>query len=439
MRAEGDHLQSALATAPAATGQRVLWALQHYRGGSGALNVPVLVRIREPIDRDRLQAAIDALVARHEALRTTFRRERGRLTLVLHPPRPLPVRVVDLSAAADPDGESARVISEETRTAIDPAQWPIRASALKLAHADHVICLNIHHLVTDDSSSAIIVRDFAAIYNSHPRDASLPAVGWQYSQFAKWQARESAGDARERHLRYWMAHLAGASSPALPPAPVAGVARPSLTKTARADLDPDVIRALQDLARRERSTFFTVLLSAFFAALADITGQMDLAVSSLFSERSRPELLNTVGYFVSPLVLRVRIDDGATFSHLVRSARATVLGAIEHQSLPYHLLPPHVVRSGSLRPDDLVLQVLSDPAVRGSFEVLHRPETDGTGRTFEMEIVVRPWNRAWTATAFYASGRFRDSWVKDLLASFVRAAVTMARNPQLPVISVRRR
>jgi condensation domain-containing protein len=418
--------------APASVGQRVLWALQHYRGGDGALNVPVLLRIRERVDADRLQRAVDSLAARHEALRTTFRRSRHELELVVYPPRPVPLTIVDLAAAADRDAAAARAITEETRSAIDPGEWPMRATMWALGPEDHIVCLNIHHLVTDDSSSAIIVRDLAALYGGAGESAGLPPVHWQYSEFTSWQRAELTGDARDRHLRYWIAHLEGARSPALPAAAATGAGQRSSTRTARTSMETELIEALRLLARKQRATFFTVLLAAFAAGLAAMTGSADLTITSLFSQRTRRELVNTVGYFVAPLVLRVRVPEQASFAEFLESARATVLGAMEHQALPYHLLPPHVVPPGALRPDDLVFQVMSDPVAGGPFEVLHRPETDGTGRTFELEIVVRPWEGQWTATAFYAADRFPRPWIDELLGAFVAAARAMAADPRAP-------
>ncbi len=206
------------------------------------------------------------------------------------------------------------------------------------------------------------------------------------------------------------------------------------TGTARATLTPGTVSELAGLARRHRATLFVVVLAACYAALADVTGQSDLTVMSLFSERSRPEVVNTVGYFVCPLALRLRIGGTATFAELLAETRKVVFGAMEHQALSCYLLPPRLLRSGSGRADKVVVQLLPDPETTGDIEVMHRPETDEAGRTFELEIVVRPWGGVWAATVFYAQDRFPADWIARLLAAFGRAAQTIAREPEAPVL-----
>lgn len=424
--------ESSLPTAPATSGQRMVWALDHYRGGGGALNVPVIGRIRGRLDIPRLQRSVDALVARHEALRTTFRRRQGRLEQVLHPPGQVPVGIFDLSEAADPEGAANRAIENEIRTCIDPLGSALRVTAWILHREESMLCLNVHHLVTDASSSSILLRDLAWLYRG---DAVLPEIKWQYAQFAQWKASELSESERNRHLQYWTRQLDGAVSPKLPPAPARSRAGAVPTATATMELGSETMGRLSVLARKERTTLFTVILAIFYSALANTTGQNDLTVTSLFSERSRPEIINTVGYFISPLALRVQIGDEATFTDLLRTTRAVVFGAIEHQSLSYYLMPPSWMRSSSVRPDDVVLQLLPDPAVSTEIEVQHRLETDGAARAFELEVVVRPWDGAWTATVFYAADRFTAAWVARLLAAFEESANAIAQQPDMQVIS----
>lgn len=410
----------------------MVWALDHYRGGGGALNVPVMGRIRGPLDMPRLQRSVDALVARHEALRTTFRRRLGHLEQVLHPPGSVPIGIFDLSEVSDPEGDASRAIENEIRTSIDPIGSALRVTAWRLPGEEFILCLNVHHLVTDASSSSILVRDLAALYRG---DGALPEIEWQYARYAQWQASELKESERNRHLEYWTRQLDGAVSPKLPTAPPRSPTSAVPTATACLELGSVTMGRLSVLARKERTTLFAVVLAIFYSALANITEQTDLTVMSLFSERSRPEIINTVGYFISPLALRIQIGDEATFTDLLRATRAIVFGAIEHQSLSYYLMPPRWMRSSSVRPDDVVLQLLPDPAVSSEIEVLHRLDTDGAGRTFELEVVVRPWDGAWTTTVFYAADRFAAAWVARLLAAFEESADAIAEQPDRQVIS----
>ncbi len=201
--------RSPAVASPASAGQRMVWALSRYRAGTGDFNVPVILRIRERPDLPALRRCVDALVARHEALRTSFRRQAGRLEQVVHPAGRVPVKVVDLSAAAEPEAEAIRAVHVEIRTPLDPAAAALRVAVLIIGGSDFVLCFTIHHLVTDASSSALVVRDFTGLYRGAP---ALPPVTWQYSRFASWQAGSLGQDQKNRHLEYWRTRLAGAAA-----------------------------------------------------------------------------------------------------------------------------------------------------------------------------------------------------------------------------------
>ena len=371
---------------PASVAQRLLWMIRHYRTGFGALNCPLLCRVGGPLDTAALGSAVDLLTARHESLRTTFTGRGARLAQRVHDPRPLPLSIVDIPA----DG-LAQAVDAELATLIDPQEWPARATLWRLAADEHVLCLNLHHLVTDAWSTAVLLRDLTALYAAERGSGPVPPPpAAQYRDFAAWQERLLGGDGLRRHQDYWRRQLSGAELPRLRAVFGAG-GHPA--GRAVLDVDPGVVGALRTLAKARRTTLFAVLLAAFHGHLARVTGQPDLAVASMFANRSRPELRDTVGLLANMVLLRCPVPPGGGLADLVAGTHSALIGALAYQDLPYQLLPADLVRAGAgTRPDDVMFQVMAGvehlvTAAGVRFELL---VPDGIGSRFPFELALTP-------------------------------------------------
>jgi hypothetical protein len=415
----------------ASIGQRMLWLIDRHRGHQGALNYPTLFRLRGPLDVAALQRALDALVARHETLRTTFTRRRGLLTQVINEPRETAMSVVDLSTAADSEASLQRHVAEELSTRIDPRTWPHRVTLWRLRDRDHVLCLNAHHMVTDASSCGVLLDDLARLLGG-AGPADLPRVGWQYRHFGLWQRRQLSGDGLRAQQDYWRERLAGLQFPPLPPR--TGADGAPRTVTMRAEIDPTVVDRLRRLARDQQTTPFVVMLSVLCALLHGRSGQTDVAVASLCANRMRPELARTVGFFANMVVLRTRFSSAATVSELVRAAHGTVSEALLHQQLPYYLLPADVVTAGSHRADDFVFQMLPDippPTRVGDLEVeVLLPEV---ASRFDLELALVPRGGRLTVLLQCAEQRVDRQWAAQLVSEYASLAARFAGSAHGPL------
>jgi Condensation domain len=375
--------------------QRLLWMIRHYRADFGALSCPLLCRLDGPLDREALGRALDALTDRHEALRTTFTGRGARLTQVIHDPRALPIASTDLSGEPDPEAALRAAIRAELAVPVDPQEWPLRAQLWRLGDDAHVLCLTIHHLVTDAWSTGILLRDLSALYGlAAAGEPPPPPPGWPYARFTAWQQELLDGGGLRRQQEYWRRQLTGTQLPALraalaPSGPSAGEAAPGV---ARLDLDPALVAALRELARSRQTTLFAVLLAGFLGYLREVTGQDDLAVASMFANRSRPELRETVGLLANMVLLRAGTASGADFGARVGAAHAALIGAFAHQEMPFQLLPLDVVQAVGARPDDVMFQVMAQvqherTAAGVRFELL---VPDDIGSRFPFELALTP-------------------------------------------------
>jgi len=418
-------------TVPASIGQRLLWQMDHYRGAHGALNCPVFLRLRGRLDAAALAAAVRDLTHRHESLRTTFTGRGHRLGQLVHDEFRAPeVALVDLSAEPDPEAAALRAMTEETRERVDPERWPVRLSLWRLRAAEHVLCVNMHHLVTDGWSCAVVASDLVRLYDRAVAGGPpLPEVGWQYARWVEWQRQLLEGEGLRRLRDYWRRQLDGAELPALPRSETRAGAAERLTVVERALVDPETLGRLQAMARAERTTLFTVLLTACYVLLHRTTGQTDVAIASIFANRSRPELRHTVGFLSNMVLLRGRLGRRTAFADQVRDVSSTVIGAFAHQELPYQLLPLDTLRTRSARPESVVFQLFAGPLERTRAAGLDVEPIitvpDRIGSRWDFELSLAPSVDGLTVLLCHADDLYRRDWSRRFLddyASLVRAA-----------------
>jgi len=336
---------------PLSFNQEALWFLHELAPGSSAYNVAAAVRIRGALDAAVMQRSLDAIVARHESLRTSFRSEYGvaQPQIVGSLRVPLPVEPVrDEDAAA----EWAR---REAGAPFDLAQAPLfRARLLRFDETHHILLVTMHHIVTDGWSFAVLLRELSAVYRAFETGEPwlLPELPIQYADYAAWQRDWLAGETLDELLAFWKAELSGVAPLALPtdrPPP----RTPSFRgRRLRFSLGAERAQALRALAQAEGVTLFSPLLAALAAVLQRHSGQDEFIVGAMSANRGRLEIEGLIGLFVNALPVRVVLDGDPDIHELIARLGARVQGAMAHQDAPFD----HVVnavereRDGSRNP-----------------------------------------------------------------------------------------
>ncbi len=327
---------------PMSFAQELFWLLEHAQPGH-TYNVPRTLRLAGALDRRALQAALDAIVARHEALRTRFDFREGNARQFVDEPRAVALGWIDMRDRdpATREAEARARVRELSRRPFDLAVDPqLRATILQLGDQDHVLLLESHHIVSDAVSRGILLRELSAFYAGF-RDGipvELPPLPVQSADFAIWQRETLRGDALDRMLAYWRERLDGVPVLELP-TDRQRTAAPSADGAFRSVIFPAVLRdAVQRLSEERGTTLFMTLLAAFDALLSRYSGQSDIVVGAPMVGRSQPELAGVIGCFLNTLVLRTSLDDDPTFVELLARVRDTCLGAYEHQDVPYEKL-----------------------------------------------------------------------------------------------------
>ena len=312
---------------------------------------PTVLRLLGPLDLGALGSAVDALVARHPALRTSYPMVAGQPCQLVHPPTGVSIERVDfrpMSVADRSAGVAALITDAATRAFPLEDEPPFGATLATLGDDDHVLVLAVHHLSIDGTSAEVVQQDLGALYDAAvvATTPDLAPLAAGFADWAAWSSSRITDDARHDQLSWWHHVLTGP----LPRLPKLGGAKdpsvpgPSAADTGLdlvpADLRPAVVAvpgeladAVRALARAEAVTLFAVIVGGLQAVVRDEWGLDDLVLGVPVSDRGHPEVDGVVGCFVRVLPIRFRMGPYDTGRSLVSRAGATIVGALDHRSV----------------------------------------------------------------------------------------------------------
>jgi amino acid adenylation domain-containing protein len=325
---------------PLSFSQERLWLLQRLDPSTCAYNIISAHRLHGPLREPALRAALTALLARHESLRTRFVHSDGEPRQFIDPAAAAPLELLDVStyAPAEREAEWQRHAAERASRPFDLSSGaPFRAMLFRCATDEHVLVLCMHHAVTDGWSMRVLERDLAALYRAEASGnaAELPPLRVQYADYATWQREWMRGSTAQAQLAYWRRQLEGIPLLELPadrPRPPVQTHRSGMLVH---PLPGGLTERLRLLAAGEEATHFTVLLAAFTVLLGRLAGQTDVVVGSPVAGRPRAEVEPLIGCFINNLVLRTDLSGNPSFAELLARVRAMMLDALANQDVPF--------------------------------------------------------------------------------------------------------
>lgn len=321
--------------------QQRLWFLAQMEGVSGTYNLPSGLRLKGGIDRTALGQALDRIVARQEALRTTFFQIDGEPFQRIIPEEVSRFHLVehDLRQHRDVEAELQRLIAEEVSAPFDLEQGPlIRGRLIREEEDEHTLLITMHHIVSDGWSMGVFVNELSALYCAYQGGQAdpLPALSIQYADYAAWQRHELSGEILQQQTDYWKATLK--EVPELLELPT-DHARPAYQDHAGAfiefKLDAELTQGLKALSKRHGTTLFMALLAGWAALLGRLSGQDDLVIGTPTANRGRREIEGLIGFFVNTLALRLDVSGSPTVGELLERVKTQALAAQQHQDIPF--------------------------------------------------------------------------------------------------------
>ncbi|BAY23229.1 amino acid adenylation [Calothrix sp. NIES-2100] len=322
---------------PLSDAQKQLWFLaQMGDNGSLAYNISLNIQLQGTFDLAAMRQAVQQVVQRHEALRTTISSQ-GDFQEIL-PSLKIDVPVIDFSNVKDSQLQVNQWLQNHSRESFDLSNGPLfRVRILKLAEHLHLLVVSAHHIITDGWSISVILQEMMALYSAKCQGHVCqlePAM--QFSSYLDWHRQFCATEEMKAHESYWLQKFAN-------PVPVLDLPtdrqRP-LVKTYQGGrqqllLDANVSAAIKQLGKQNGCTLFMTLLSAYAALLYRLTNQDDLTIGIAAAGRSLEGSERLVGYCSHMLPIRTQIIGDVTFVEHLKACKSILLDAYEHQDYPF--------------------------------------------------------------------------------------------------------
>ncbi|MEE1866831.1 amino acid adenylation domain-containing protein [Pseudomonas auratipiscis] len=422
--------------------QWFLWGLDP---SSSAYNLPTALRLRGALDVPALQGSFDALVMRHESLRTRFVEEGDQRLQVVEAEGRIVMEQLALPATGnDTTDRLDAYIAEQIARPFDLQSGPLlRVQLLRLGADDHVLLLVQHHIVSDAWSMQVMVRELIAGYSqkSAGQPTTLPDLPIQYADYALWQRHWMEAGGREEQLAYWREQLGDEQPvlqlPASRPRPPVRSDRGALHKV---ELDAELGQALKALAKQQGVTLFMLMLAAFQALLHRCSGQDDIRVGVPIANRNRVETEGLIGFFVNTQVLRAQLHGELSFSDLLLQVKQRALGAQAHQDLPFEQLVDALQPERNMSHNPLFQVVYnhisaapaSAAAASGQVQGLAVEAIEWHNQTAQFDLALNTYEseQSLSASFIYATDLFDAQDARLLARHWLNLLRAIARNPQ---------
>jgi hypothetical protein len=422
--------------------QQRLWFLNQLAPDSSFYNIPAAVRLTGPLSAPALEQALNEIARRHEVLRTTFPAVNGQPFQAITPHCPFRLPVVDLTALPETDREAQaqRIVSMEAQRPFDLSFGPLlRVGILRLAEQEHILHLNVHHIVFDGKSIGVFFREFEILYAAFlvGKASPLAELPVQYADYALWQRDWFQGQLLERQLDYWKKRLAGA--PPVLDLPT-DYQRPQVQSYRGAlktfHLPAELCESVRALSRGERVTTFMTLLATWVLLLSFYTEQEDIVLGTDIAGRNRAEFEELIGLFANQLVLRTDLSGNPSFRELLNRVRVMTLGAYAHQDLPFEQLVKELKPKRELGRSPLFqikFMLENEPAEPLALEGLGRKHvTAETGAAkFDVLLTIFSWKRTLHGSLEYNTDIFEAGRITRIVGEFGLLLGYVVENPEV--------
>lgn len=397
-----------------------------------AYNILYAVRITGGVDVERLQQALDAVVERHEALRTIIVRGEQGYQLV-QPPAPVTLEVRELGGGTPTERAHKAdelLVDVEAGAYRSDAVPLLRAFLGRFDDADAVLALVAHHTVADEWSMPVIMRDLAALYDG----TELPPVK-QFRDYTTWE-RTRPAEVIDKARAYWRGKLGDAQVVGIPTQFGRSEQRPKTTAWQRFTLPADLVEGTVRIAKETRSSPFQVLLAAYNVLVRKLSETDDVVVMTFTSGRTQTQFHETVGAFFNFVPLRVDLSGEPEFTDVVKRTRKACLEALAND-IPFSqimgeaptLMAPAAAENGALCAFQVFRSLIGGTGTIGdaSYEVIQRRElAQGAGgdipdgAMWHLDMDLDSAGGDMTGRLGYNTNLFDDTAMTELIGQFLQ-------------------
>ncbi len=407
---------------PLSFSQERLWFLDQLQG-SLEYHMSGRLLLKGNADIGKVEQALKLLVQRHQVLRTVVKSENGigYQEVISHDNWKLSSTIINSTDEMEED------IAAFTIKPFDLSKdYMLRAKIYSTDSNDHTLAILIHHIASDGWSESVFIGEFIEVYTAlhNEEEVQLPALTIQYADYALWQRKHLKDEVLNEQLTYWEEALSGVSTLSLP----LDYPRPSVQDTSGAlsyfELDKELKDDLLALCKKEETTLFMVLLSAFKTLLYRYTGQSDICVGTPVANRIQAEVENLVGCFVNTLALRTDLDGAPSFKELLQRVKETTLHSYDNQLVPFERVVDRVVktRDMSVSPLFQTVFVLQNTPEIADFSMgdvsVSVQENENPNAKFDITLTAEEKTNGISLSIEYCTALFKEETIERIFAHY---------------------
>ncbi|MCU0285504.1 MAG: condensation domain-containing protein, partial [Acidobacteria bacterium] len=433
---------------PLSSSQKRLYILQQMNPGSLAYHMPEIIPLPADSDWGKIAGVFNKLINRHESLRTSFHIINDTPVQRIHQQVEFDIAHYDLSSGClDDTGErdnshlQPSFIIHHFIQAFDLSHAPLlRVGLIKKNDGSSILLVDIHHIISDGVSNAILIKDYQALHNGD----EMPPLRLQYKDYAEWQDSEREKETRERQEKYWLKQFAG-ELPAvdLPHDYPRPVVQSFAGNAIHFKMDAGKTRALRNLAAHENVTLYILMMAVNYVLLAKICGWEDIVMGTDVVGRRHIDLENIIGVFVNTLALRNYPRGEQFFKQFLLEVKKCTLEALEHQEYPFEDLVDRLAINRDASRNPLFDVMFSFWDSQKSMEKIPGAGSPGSGREtyhfghrtakFDLSLSIIEAAEHMDLSFEYGTKLFKETTIKKFISYFIKIVDQILENPGIKI------
>ena len=429
---------------PLSHSQERLWFIYQMEPETCAYNLPCALRIIGELNAGALEAAINAVIARHEILRTSIGSSEGRPVQVIQPAQPISLPIIDLQeySSLERDAHLDQLVRREVQRIFKLEEGPlIRSVLFRLTEREHLLLTVTHHIISDGWSLGVFFKEIEQLYHgfAHGIAPELALLQAQYGDFAAWQQQQTQNAVFEEDVRFWKEKLEGAPVMVDLPTDRSRQGRPGFRGAHFTLTFPEPFyESMIDLNRDLGTTVFMLLMASLGIVLSKWCHQTDMVLGTVVACRTRREIENLIGCFMNFLPVRMTLGGVQTGLDLLKQLKATIVEGHSHQDCPFEKIVDaiHPTRTFSKNPlynvalllQNFPIGVLSGDGLRSSFLPVY---TDTS--LLDLRLIAQESQKKLSVTCEYDADLFDPGTIHYLMCSYQAVLEQLIKAPQTPL------
>ncbi|MCK4257390.1 MAG: amino acid adenylation domain-containing protein, partial [Halanaerobiales bacterium] len=421
--------------------QKRMWILDQLEEKSVAYNLLNICTFTGLFDQSAFEKACQALVDRHDSLKTVFSSVDGEPKQKVLRDFKVSVNYIDICGRENNEEISKEIGLKELMTPFDLGAGPlVRLTMIQHEDDEQILIITMHHIISDGWSMGILKNELTMMYEAYREktDIQLPALRVQYKDFALWQNKMIQSGTMNEKQEFWHNYL-GTDTPVLylpTDYPYISLFKDRRGASYHFYLSAKVQDGLNQVAQANQSSLFMVLLAGFTAFLSRWTNQDDVAIGAPAAGRDHDDLKGIIGFFLNTVVFRNQVDEDESFAQLLKRVRENTLKVMEHQSYPFDLLLDELNLERDFNLPSLTsvffnMLNFSKGGKLANYQSRH--SNDLQVMKFDLECYINEYENVIGFDCYYRTGLFESATIEYVLGEYQKFLTEIAENVEKPI------